>query len=100
MELRAFSEVETIFPFVALSACVGVLSAAEPAWTAEPGPWGDLQVRTSCLEPPDNILAVVAKPTPVTRRTFEQTTAKDVRGILEKSRVPTAVVAVSLGRPS
>ena len=63
--------------FALLSAsCLGAagLFAAEPVWVAKPGPWGDLQVRTVYLEPPENILAVVAKPSSVTRWTFEQTT--------------------------
>lgn len=86
------------FAFV-LSLCCGMaaLFSAEPVWTAKPGPWGDLQVRTVYLEPPDNILAVVAKPTAVTRWTFEQTTEKGVRAILEKSGVPAEVIARLLG---
>ena len=66
--------------------------AAEPAWVAKPGPWGELQVRTVYLEPPENILAIVAKPTSVTRWTFEQTTEKGVRGIMEKAGLPSAVI--------
>lgn len=68
------------------------LAAAEPAWVAKPGPWGDLQVRTVYLEPPENILAVVAKPSSVTRWTFEQTTEKGVRAIMEKAGLPAALV--------
>jgi len=70
---------------------VGVF-AAEPAWVAKPGPWGDLQVRTVYLEPPENILAIVAKPTSVTRWTFEQTTERGVREIMEKAGLPAAVI--------
>jgi len=66
--------------------------AAEPAWVAKPGPWGELQVRTVYLEPPENILAIVAKPTSVTRWTFEQTTEKGVREIMEKAGLPSAVI--------
>ena len=66
--------------------------AAEPVWVAKPGPWGELQVRTVYLEPPENILAIVAKPTSVTRWTFEQTTEKGVRGIMEKAGLPSAVI--------
>lgn len=79
--------------------CCGIVAlfSAEPVWTAKPGPWGDLLVRTVYLEPPDNILAVVAKPAAVTRWTFEQTTAKGVRGMLEKSGVPAPVVDRLLG---
>ena len=45
--------------FALISAlCVGAAGvfAAEPAWVAKPGPWGELQVRTVYLEPPENIL--------------------------------------------
>jgi len=75
--------------------CLGVsrLFAAEPVWTAKPGPWGDLQVRTVYLEPPENILAIVAKPSSVTRWTFEQTTEKNVREIMEKAGVSPALVS-------
>ena len=66
--------------------------AAEPVWVAKPGPWGELQVRTVYLEPPENILAIVAKPTSVTRWTFEQTTEKGVREIMEKAGLPSAVI--------
>ena len=66
--------------------------AAEPAWVAKPGPWGELQVRTVYLEPPENILAIVAKPTSVTRWTFDQTTEKGVREIMEKAGLPSAVI--------
>jgi len=66
--------------------------AAEPVWVAKPGPWGDLQVRTVYLEPPENILAIVSKPTSVTRWTFEQTTEKGVREIMEKAGLPSAVI--------
>ncbi|MFZ9436156.1 MAG: hypothetical protein ACO29B_02440 [Opitutales bacterium] len=78
-----------------LALCCGAsgLSAAEPVWTAKPGPWGDLQVRTVYLEPPENILAVVAKPSAVTRWTFEQTTEKGVRQIMEKAGLPAEVIA-------
>ena len=81
--------------FALLSAsCLGAagLFAAEPVWVAKPGPWGDLQVRTVYLEPPENILAVVAKPSSVTRWTFEQTTEKGVREIMEKAGLPSAVI--------
>lgn len=79
--------------------CLGVsrLFAAEPVWTAKPGPWGDLQVRTVYLEPPENILAVVAKPSSVTRWTFEQTTEKGVRDTMAKAGVPAAVIGRLLG---
>ncbi len=68
------------------------LAAAEPVWTTKPGPWGDLQVRTVYLEPPDNILAVVAKPTSVTRWTFEQTTERGVRELMVKAGLPDEVI--------
>jgi hypothetical protein len=50
-------------------------------------------VRTVHLEPPDNLLAIVSKPTTVTRWTFEQTTEKSVREVLLHLGVPEAVVA-------
>ena len=81
--------------FALISAlCVGAFGvfAAEPTWVAKPGPWGELQVRTVYLEPPENILAIVAKPTSVTRWTFEQTTEKGVREIMEKAGLPSAVI--------
>jgi hypothetical protein len=68
-------------------------AAAEPAWTVKSGPWGELVVRTVHLEPPDNLLAIVAKPTTVTRWTFEQTTEKSVREVLVQVGVPDVVVA-------
>lgn len=68
-------------------------AVTEPTWTVKSGPWGELVVRTVHLEPPDNLLAIVAKPTSVTRWTFEQTTEKSVREILLHLGVPDAVVA-------
>jgi hypothetical protein len=73
--------------------CCGVVGAAvEPMWTAKSGPWGDLEVRTVYLEPPESLLAVVAKPSTVTRWTFEQTTPAAVRETLAKAKVPEAVI--------
>ncbi len=86
--------------FALISAlCLGAagMFAAEPVWVAKPGPWGDLQVRTVYLEPPENILAVVAKPSSVTRWTFEQTTEKGVRVIMEKAGLSSALVDRLLG---
>jgi hypothetical protein len=79
--------------------CLGVagLFAAEPAWVAKPGPWGDLQVRTVYLEPPENILAVVSKPSSVTRWTFEQTTEKGVRAIMAKAGLTSALIDRLMG---
>ena len=68
-------------------------AVTEPAWTVKSGPWGELAVRTVHLEPPDNLLAIVSKPTTVTRWTFEQTTEKSVREILLHLGVPEAIVA-------
>ena len=82
---------------VALCLVAGVLSSAEPVWIAKPGPWGDLQVRTVYLEPPENILAVVSKPTAVTRWTFEQTTPKAVRDIMEKAGLASGLIDRLLG---
>ena len=88
-------------PFIGLVVvmCLGVISlfAAEPAWVTKPGPWGDLQVRAVYLEPPENILAVVAKPSSVTRWTFEQTTINGVRTIMEKSGVEAPLIDRLLG---
>ena len=82
---------------VALCLGAGRLSAAEPVWVTKPGPWGDLQVRTVYLEPPENILAVVSKPSSVTRWTFEQTTEKGVRVIMEKAGLASALIDRLLG---
>ncbi|MFZ9979509.1 MAG: hypothetical protein ACO3HN_06150 [Opitutales bacterium] len=88
-------------PFIGIVVvmCLGVISlfAAEPAWVTKPGPWGDLQVRAVYLEPPENILAVVAKPSSVTRWTFEQTTINGVRTIMEKSGVEAPLIDRLLG---
>jgi hypothetical protein len=86
--------------FALISAlCLGVVGmfAVEPVWVAKPGPWGDLQVRTVYLEPPENILAIVTKPSSVTRWTFEQTTEKGVRAIMEKAGLPVAVIDRLMG---
>lgn len=74
--------------------CWGAVVGAvvEPMWTTKPGPWGELEVRTVYLEPPEGLLAVVAKPSTVTRWTFEQTTARAVRETLTKAKVPEAVI--------
>jgi hypothetical protein len=79
--------------------CLGVLGlfSAEPVWVSKPGPWGDLQVRTVYLEPPENILAIVAKPSSVTRWTFEQTTEKGVRLTMEKAGLPSGLIDRLLG---
>ena len=62
-------------------------------WLTKSGPWGQLEVRSVYLEPPEALLAVVAKPSTVTRWTFEQTTISGVRTILVKSGVPDSVTA-------
>ncbi len=75
--------------------CWGSVAGAvpEPMWLTKSGPWGQLEVRSVYLEPPEALLAVVAKPSTVTRWTFEQTTIGGVRAILVKSGVPDAVIA-------
>jgi len=75
--------------------CWGVVAGAvtEPMWLTKSGPWGQLEVRSVYLEPPEALLAVVSKPSTVTRWTFEQTTISGVRAILVKSGVPDSVVA-------
>jgi len=75
--------------------CWGVVAGAvtEPMWLTKSGPWGQLEVRSVYLEPPEALLAVVSKPSTVTRWTFEQTTIGGVRAILVKSGVPDAVIA-------
>ena len=74
--------------------CWGAVVGAvvEPMWTTKPGPWGQLEVRTVYLEPPESLLAVVAKPSAVTRWTFEQTTATAVRETFVRAKVPEAVI--------
>lgn len=73
--------------------CVSLLAAAkEPVWTAKPGPWGQLEVRAVYLEPPDSLLAVIAKPNSVTRWSFEQTTEQGVRDLLARVGVSAATV--------
>lgn len=86
--------VRSLFGLV-VALCWAALGHAvtEPAWTVKSGPWGELMVRTVHLEPPDNLLAIVSKPTTVTRWTFEQTTEKSVREVLLHLGVPEAVVA-------
>ena len=64
----------------------------EPVLTSKAGPWGQLESRTVYLEPPESLLAVVAKPSTVTRWTFEQATAHAVRETLVKAKVPEAVI--------
>jgi hypothetical protein len=75
--------------------CWGGVAGAvtEPMWLTKSGPWGQLEVRSVYLEPPEALLAVVAKPSTVTRWTFEQTTIGGVRAIMVKSGVPDAVIA-------
>ena len=71
---------------------VGAVAAVEPVWTTKPGPWGQLEVRTVYLEPPESLLAVVAKPSTVTRWTFEQTTVGAVREVFVRAKAPAAIV--------
>lgn len=82
------------FFVLVVALCLGAtrLFSAEPVWVAKPGPWGDLQVRTIYLEPPENILAVVAKPSSVTRWTFEQATENGVRATMRKAGVAPVVI--------
>ena len=82
-----------------IALCLGAagLFSVEPVWVTKPGPWGDLLVRTVYLEPPENILAVVAKPTAVTRWTFGQTTEKGVRATMEKAGLPSGLIDRLLG---
>ena len=86
--------VRSLFGLV-VALCWAALGQAvtEPVWNVKSGPWGELVVRTVYLEPPENLLAIVAKPTTVTRWTFEQTTEKSVREVLLHLGVPEAVVA-------
>ena len=74
--------------------CWGVVAGAvtEPMWVTKSGPWGELEVRAVYLEPPESLLAVVAKPSSVTRWTFEQNTRGGVHAILLKAGVPAAVI--------
>lgn len=87
------------FFFGLVLACLSAtrLFSAEPAWETKSGPWGDLQVRAVYLEPPDNILAVVSKPSSVTRWTFEQTTEKGVRAIMAKAGLSAALIDRLMG---
>lgn len=78
---------------VAVTVRASTEGAAEPMWKAAPGPWGDLEVRTVYLEPPDSLLAVIAKPNSVTRWSFEQSTPESVRSLLAKVGVPDAVIS-------
>lgn len=64
----------------------------EPLLTSKVGPWGQLESRAVYLEPPQSLLAVVAKPSKVTRWTFDQTTVRAVRETLAKAKVPDAVI--------
>ena len=82
-----------LFVFIGLAALPALRGAVEPVWDAKPGPWGDLVVRSVYLEPPESLLAVIAKPSTVTRWTFEQTTEAGVRAILVKAGVPDEVLA-------
>ena len=61
-------------------------------WLTKAGPWGQLEVRSVYLEPPESLLAVIAKPSTVTRWTFEQNTPAGVRAVLAKAGVPDDVV--------
>ena len=87
------------FFFGLVLACLSAtgLFSAEPSWETKSGPWGDLQVRAVYLEPPDNILAVVSKPSSVTRWTFEQTTEKGVRAIMAKAGLPATLIDRLMG---
>lgn len=62
-------------------------------WVTKSGPWGQLEVRTVYLEPPESLMAVIAKPSAVTRWTFEQNTQGGVRAVLAKAGVPEPVIA-------
>jgi len=75
--------------------CWGVVGSAavEPMWLTKSGPWGQLEVRSVYLEPPESLMAVIAKPSAVTRWTFEQNTQGGVRAILVKAGVPEAIIA-------
>jgi hypothetical protein len=86
--------VKVVSTFFALLVMTLGLCAArtEPVWKAQPGPWGDLEVRTVYLEVPDTLLAAVSKPNAVTRWVFEQTTETAVRELLVRQGVPVAMV--------
>jgi len=68
--------------------CWGVVAGGvvEPVLVSKSGPWGQLESRTVYLEPPENLLAVVAKPSKVTRWSFDQTTPNAVRETLAKAK--------------
>lgn len=78
-----------MFASAALTAAMA--GAEDAAMVNKTGPWGELQVRVVYLEPPDNLLASVARPSAVTRWTFEQTTEQSVRESLARVGVPVAV---------
>ena len=81
------------FGFLA-AVCWALVAGAvtEPMWLTKSGPWGQLEIRTVYLEPPEELLAVIAKPSAVTRWTFDQTTVAGVRAVLVKSGVPEPVI--------
>jgi hypothetical protein len=79
--------------FVLLTATLSLWATrVEPVWKAQPGPWGDLEVRTVYLEAPDTLLAAVAKPNAITRWVFEQTTESAVRELLVRQGVSVTMV--------
>ena len=82
--MECYEEVKVVSTFSALLVMTLSLCASrtEPVWKAQPGPWGDLEVRTVYLEVPDTLLAAVSKPNAVTRWVFEQTTESAVRELL------------------
>lgn len=77
---------------LASAALTAAMAGAEDAaMVNKTGPWGELKVQVVYLEPPDNLLASVARPSAVTRWTFEQTTEQSVRESLARAGVPVAV---------
>lgn len=81
-----------LLPFLFILTSRAATGGIEPVWKAAPGPWGDLEVRTAYLEPPDTLLAVVAKPNSVTRWSFDQTNEQGLRAILIKAGVTEPVL--------
>lgn len=92
--MECYEEVKVVSTFSALLVMTLSLCASrtEPVWKAQPGPWGDLEVRTVYLEVPDTLLAAVSKPNAVTRWVFEQTTESAVRELLVRQGVSVAMV--------
>ncbi len=63
----------------------------EPVWKSNPGPWGDLDIRSIYLEAPASMLAEMPKPNSVPRWCFPGADETSLRTLFKEAAIPASV---------